>query len=106
MGLTFKENCPDLRNTRVVDLVAECNSFNCQVDVYDPWVDKQEAVEEYGITPIEEPQQGQYDAVILAVAHDQFKELGAEKLRSYGKPQYILYDIKYLLNADEVDGRL
>ena len=106
MGLTFKENCPDLRNTRVVDLVAEFNSFNCQVDVYDPWVDKQEAVEEYGITPIEEPQQGQYDAVILAVAHDQFKELGAEKLRSYGKPQYILYDIKYLLNADEVDGRL
>jgi len=106
MGLTFKENCPDLRNTRVVDLVAEFNSFNCLVDVYDPWVDKQEAVEEYGITPIEEPQQGQYDAVILAVAHDQFKELGAEKLRSYGKPQHILYDIKYLLNADDVDGRL
>jgi len=106
MGLTFKENCPDLRNTRVVDLVAEFNSFNCQVDVYDPWVDKQETVEEYGITPIEEPQQGQYDAVILAVAHDQFKKLGAERLRSYGKPQHILYDIKYLLNADEVDGRL
>jgi len=106
MGLTFKENCPDLRNTRVVDLVAEFNSFNCQVDVYDPWVDKQEAVEEYGITPIEEPQQGQYDAVILAVAHDQFKKLGAERLRIYGKPQHILYDIKYLLNADEVDGRL
>jgi len=106
MGLTFKENCPDLRNTRVVDLVAEFNSFNCQVDVYDPWVDKQEAVEEHAITPIEEPQQGQYDAVILAVAHDQFKKLGAVRLRGYGKPQHVLYDIKYLLNADEVDGRL
>ena len=106
MGLTFKENCPDLRNTRVVDLVFGFNSFNCHVDVYDPWADKQEAVEEYGITPIEEPQQGQYDAMILAVAHDQFKKLGAQRLRSYGKPQHILYDIKYLLNADEVDGRL
>jgi len=106
MGLTFKENCPDLRNTRVVDLVAEFNSFNCQVDIYDPWVDKQEAVEEYGIRPIEEPQKSQYDAVILAVAHDQFKKLGAERLRSYGKSQHVLYDIKYLLDKGQVDGRL
>ena len=96
MGLTFKENCPDLRNTRVVDLISEFNSFNSQVDVYDPWVDKEEAQEVYGILPIEEPQQDTYDAVILAVAHDQFKELGADKLHSYGKEQHILYDIKYL----------
>ena len=106
MGLTFKENCPDLRNTRVVDLMAKFNSFNCHVDVYDPWVDKKEAEEEYGISPIEAPQQGVYDAVILAVAHDQFKELGADKLRSFGKEQHILYDIKYILNANQVDGRL
>jgi len=106
MGLTFKENCPDIRNTRVVDLVAEFESFNCHVDVYDPWVDKQEADEEYGITPIEEPQIGIYDAVILAVAHDEFKVIGAEKMHSYGKGQHILYDIKYLFDIDEVDGRL
>ena len=106
MGLTFKENCPDLRNTRVMDLIAEFNSFNCHTDVYDPWVDKEEAQKVYGITPIEELRQGEYDAIILAVAHDQFKELSANKLRSYGKEQHILYDIKYLLKADEVDGRL
>ena len=106
MGLGFKENCPDLRNTRVVDLMAGLNSFNCHVDVYDPWAGKKEAEEEYGITLIEAPQQGTYDVVILAVAHDQFKELGADKLRSFGKEQHILYDIKYILNANQVDGRL
>jgi len=106
MGLTFKENCPDLRNTRVVDLVAEFESFNCHVDVYDPWVDKQEAEEEYGIMPIEAPQIGDYDAVILAVAHDEFKALGAKQMHSYGKDQHVLYDIKYLLHTDDVDGRL
>ena len=106
MGLTFKENCPDLRNTRVVDLIAEFESFNCHVDVYDPWVDKQEAEEEYCITPIEAPQTANYDAIILAVAHDEFKALGAEQLHSYGKEQHILYDIKYILDANDVDGRL
>ena len=106
MGLTFKENCPDLRNTRVVDLIAEFESFNCHVDVYDPWVDKQEAEEEYGITPIETPQTGTYDAVILAVAHDEFKALGAEQMHSYGRDQHVLYDIKYLLDTKGVDGRL
>lgn len=106
MGLTFKENCPDLRNTRVVDLVAEFESFNCHVDVYDPWVDNQEAEDEYGVTPIEAPKTADYDAVILAVAHDEFKELGAEQLHSYGKEQHILYDIKYILDANDVDGRL
>jgi len=106
MGLTFKENCPDLRNTRVVDLIAEFKSFNCHVDVYDPWVDKQEAEEEYGITPIEAPQTDAYDAVILSVAHDEFKVLGAEQMHSYGKEQHVLYDIKYLLDTNDVDGRL
>jgi UDP-N-acetyl-D-galactosamine dehydrogenase len=106
MGLTFKENCPDLRNTRVVDLVEEFESFNCNVDVYDPWVDKDEAVHEYNIKPIDQPVEGKYDAILLAVAHDKFKQLSAEKIRVYGKDNHVLYDIKYLLDADEVDGRL
>jgi len=106
MGLAFKENCPDLRNTRVVDLVEGFNNLNCHVYVFDPWVDKQEAIDEYGIQLIDEPEIGKYDAIILAVAHDQFKELGAVILRSYGKEQHILYDIKYILDLQDSDGRL
>jgi UDP-N-acetyl-D-galactosamine dehydrogenase len=106
MGLTFKENCPDLRNTRVVDLVKEFNGFNCNVDVYDPWVDKDEAVHEYNIKPIDQPIEGKYDAILLAVAHDEFKELSLEQIKPFGKDNYVLYDIKYLLNSNEVDGRL
>lgn len=106
MGLTFKENCPDLRNTRVIDLVEAFKTFNCNVDVYDPWVDKAEAEREYGIIPIDAPATGSYDAVILAVAHGEFVEMGAEQIRGYGKKSNVLYDIKYILKADEVDGRL
>ena len=106
MGLAFKENCPDLRNTRVVDLVEEFTDFNCLVDVYDPWVDIAEAQHEYGITPISSPAEGEYDAIILAVAHQQFKEVGVEQLRKYGKENHVLYDIKYILSPAEVDGRL
>jgi len=106
MGLTFKENCPDLRNTRVVDLVEEFEGFNCNVDVYDPWVDKDEAVHEYGIKPIDQPIKGKYDAILLAVAHDEFKELSLEQIKAFGKDNHVLYDIKYLLKANEVDGRL
>lgn len=106
MGLTFKENCPDLRNTRVVDLVAELRSFNCKVDVYDPWVDKDEAESEYGIMPVGAPAVGKYDAIILAVAHDEFKEMGVDQIRKLGRENHVLYDIKYLFPADEVDGRL
>jgi UDP-N-acetyl-D-galactosamine dehydrogenase len=106
MGLTFKENCPDLRNTRVVDLVEEFEGFNCKVDVYDPWVDKDGAVHEYSITPIDQPEAGKYDAILLAVAHDEFKALSAEQIRTFGKDNHVLYDIKYLLNANESDGRL
>ena len=106
MGLTFKENCPDLRNTRVVDLVEEFEGFNCNVDVYDPWVDKDEAVHEYDIKPIDQPTEGKYDAILLAVAHDEFKALTLEQIKSFGKDNHILYDIKYLLDANEVDGRL
>ena len=106
MGLTFKENCPDLRNTRVVDLVEEFKGFNCSVDVYDPWVDKQEAHREYGITPVDGLAKGEYDAVVLAVSHDEFKKMSIEEINILGKDNFVLYDIKYLLKADQVDGRL
>ena len=106
MGLTFKENCPDIRNTRVVDLVKEFEGFNCNVDVYDPWVDKDEAVHESNIKPIDKPIKGKYDAILLAVAHDEFKALTVEQIRAYGKVSHVLYDIKYLIKANESDGRL
>jgi UDP-N-acetyl-D-glucosamine/UDP-N-acetyl-D-galactosamine dehydrogenase len=106
MGLTFKENCPDLRNTRVVDLVKEFKSFNCQVDVYDPWVDKVKAYNEYDIAPVDKPSNDYYDAIVVAVAHKEFKDLTSEEIRSFGKNNHVLYDIKYLLGAHEVDGRL
>lgn len=106
MGLTFKENCPDLRNTRVVDIVAELEDYHCVVEVYDPWVDGAEAQREYQITPIVQPQIGSYDAIMLAVAHQQFKDLGAAALRTLGKPHAIIYDLKYILPADAADLRL
>ena len=106
MGLTFKENCPDLRNTRVVDLVKEFEGFNCNVDVCDPWVDKDEAIHEYNIKPINKPIKGKYDAILLAVSHDEFKALTVEQIRAYGREAHVLYDIKYLLKANESDGRL
>ena len=106
LGLAFKENCPDLRNTRVVDIVQEFRDYHAQVDVYDPWVDQQEAQREYGIELVATPKPGHYDAMILAVAHRQFRELGAAGLRALGKPGAVLFDVKYLLPAGEVDGRL
>ena len=106
MGLTFKENCPDIRNTRVIDLIKEFEGFNCNVDVYDPWVNKNEAVKEYNIKPIDMPKKNKYDAILLAVPHEEFKTLTAEQIHSYGKKNHVLYDIKYLLKAYESDGRL
>lgn len=106
MGLAFKENCPDLRNTRVVDIVSELAEYNIQVDVYDPWVSAVEAQHEYGITPITEPAVNAYDGVVLAVAHNEFRMLGIEAIRKYGKAKQIIYDLKYLLRAEEADLRL
>ena len=106
LGLSFKENCPDLRNTRVVDIVAGLKSYGVQVDIYDPWVSKEEAHHEYGLDPIDEPAKGVYDATVVAVAHRQFAELGAEGLRAFGKPQHVLYDLKYVLPAESSDLRL
>ncbi|MBT5798125.1 MAG: Vi polysaccharide biosynthesis UDP-N-acetylglucosamine C-6 dehydrogenase TviB [Porticoccaceae bacterium] len=106
MGLTFKEDCPDLRNTRVVDVVKELSSFHCNIDIYDPWIDKEESIREYGISPVEQPEQGKYDAVIIAVAHHHFKAMSIDAIRALGKENYILYDIKYILPTEHVDGRL
>ncbi len=106
MGLTFKENCPDLRNTRVVDIVKELADYDVQTDVFDPWASAAEAVHEYGISPVQQPQLGAYDAIIIAVAHHQFKSMGGEAIRALGKPEHVLYDLKYLLPASCSDLRL
>jgi UDP-N-acetyl-D-galactosamine dehydrogenase len=106
MGLTFKENCPDLRNTRVIDLVNEFKGFNFNVDIYDPWVDKNDAINEYDIKPIDYPIERKYDAILLAVAHDKFKELTLKQIKDFGKDNHVIYDIKYLLKTNEADGRL
>lgn len=106
MGLTFKENCPDIRNTKVIDIVSELKEYGVTADVYDPWVDSKEAEHEYGITPINSPENGSYDAVILAVAHKQFREMGAQGIKALTKPEHIIYDLKYLLPAGTADLRL
>jgi UDP-N-acetyl-D-galactosamine dehydrogenase len=106
MGLSFKENCPDIRNTKVIDLVDEFSSFNCSIDVYDPWVDKHEAFNQYKIKLIEHPAKGKYDAIVLAVAHNKFRDFSHKEIMAFGKDKHVIYDIKYLLSADEVDGRL
>ncbi len=106
MGLTFKENCPDIRNTRVVDIVAELHTYGVNVDIYDPWVDADEARHEYGISPVQQPDKGKYDAIILAVAHDQFRQMPISAIRALGTPQAIVYDLKYLVPADQTDARL
>ncbi len=106
MGLTFKENCPDLRNTKVIDMMNELNSFNAMTEVYDPWVNPETAQAAYGITIIDYPRCNEYDGIILAVAHQQFKDMGAEQIRQFGKENHILYDIKYILPPDASDIRL
>ncbi len=105
MGLTFKENCPDLRNTKVTDIVSELKEYNINVDITDPWCSSEEAEHEYGLTTTT-PEQNKYDAIILAVAHNEFKELGVENIRKLGKDNHVLYDLKYLLPKESVDMRL
>lgn len=106
MGLTFKENCPDLRNTRVMDVIRELEEYNVRVDVYDPWINADDAYHEYGIQPIEAPQTAAYDGVLLAVGHRQFIEMGAEAIRQLGRENHVLYDLKYVLPKEAVDLRL
>jgi len=106
LGLAFKENCPDLRNTRVVDIVDALKGYNAQVEIVDPWVDAAAAMHEYGIGLIGAPEPGQYDAVIVAVGHREFAEIGGAGIRAFGKPASVLYDVKYVLPREAVDGRL
>ena len=106
LGLAFKENCPDLRNTRVVDIIDELSACNANVDVYDPWVSAEQAGHEFGLKLTTSLTDNIYDAVIVAVAHEQFAEMGVDTIRSLMRDQGILYDIKYLFPADQVDGRL
>lgn len=106
MGLAFKENCPDFRNTRVVDIVDELNDYGANIDIYDPWVDREKAEKEYSVNLIDSPEEGDYDAIILAVAHKEIADMGVEKIRKLGKSEHVLFDIKYLFSAEDVDGRL
>jgi UDP-N-acetyl-D-galactosamine dehydrogenase len=106
MGLTFKENCPDLRNTRVVDMVSELQDYHCAVDVYDPWVSITEAEHEYGIIPVRQPEIKAYDGIVLAVAHHQFRQMGVDAIRGFGRSNHVLYDLKYIFPADATDLRL
>jgi UDP-N-acetyl-D-galactosamine dehydrogenase len=106
MGLTFKENCPDLRNTKIVDVVKELKEYNINVDITDPWCSSEQAEHEYGLTLSAIGEENKYDAIILAVSHDEFKKLGVENIRKLGKVNHVLYDLKYLLPKNEVDMRL
>uniref|UniRef100_UPI0035169E69 UDP binding domain-containing protein n=1 Tax=Brevundimonas sp. TaxID=1871086 RepID=UPI0035169E69 len=106
MGLTFKENCPDMRNTRVVDVRKSLLDGGLEVDVFDPWVSPDEVRHEYGFDVIGAPQPGTYDGIILAVAHEDFRKQGAAAFRKLGKPDHVLYDLKYLFTADQTDARL
>lgn len=106
LGLAFKENCPDLRNTRVVDIMHALYGYKATVDVHDPWVDAAEAEHEYGIRPLADPQAGTYDAVVVAVGHRQFVDMGSEGVRAFCKPDAVIYDVKSVLPREAVDGRL
>lgn len=106
LGLSFKENCPDVRNTKVIDIVHELEEYNIEVDVYDPWVDKAEAEREYNVTPISKPTMNNYDGIILAVAHNEFVDMGVEQIRTLGKTSHVLYDLKYVFTKEDTDIRL
>jgi UDP-N-acetyl-D-galactosamine dehydrogenase len=106
LGLTFKENCPDLRNSKVADVVRELANYGAEVDVFDPWIDADEAEHEYGIRPIKRLRDGVYDAAVVAVGHKQFRDMGIGNVRKACRKKHVVYDIKYVFGADEVDGRL
>lgn len=106
MGLSFKENCPDIRNTKIVDMVKALKEYDLDLDIYDPWVDPLDAAKEYGIDPVSSLANGKYDAMVLAVAHDQFKQMSIDEFKVLAKEKYVLYDLKYILNQLDVDIRL
>jgi len=106
LGLTFKENCPDVRNTKVADVVKDLQSFGCRVDVHDPWADAREAEHEYGIRIVANPERGAYDAIVVAVAHREFVALGPKGVRAFGSPNVVIFDIKHVLPKEASDARL
>jgi len=106
MGLSFKENCPDIRNTKIIDMVKALKEYELDLDIYDPWVDSKEVEHEYGLAPISTLKNSEYDAIILAVAHDQFKQMTPTELHALGKNKHVLYDLKYLLENDGSNIRL
>lgn len=106
MGLTFKENCPDIRNTKVTDVIADLHSFHTNIDIYDPWADAEEVKHEYGLTLVENPKQNHYDAVIITVAHNQIRDMGIEAIHKLCKDNHVIFDVKYLFNKEDVDDRL
>lgn len=106
MGLSFKENCPDIRNTKIVDMVKALKEYDLDLDIYDPWVDPLDAAKEYGIDPVASLANAKYDAIVLAVAHDQFKQMSIDEFKAVAKEKYVLYDLKYILNHTDVDIRL
>ena len=106
MGLSFKEDCPDIRNTKVIDIAHELKEYNCEVSIHDPWVDKREAQKEFSIDLIDSPRMDEYDGIIIAVSHAQFKKMGIKKIRSFGKSEHVIYDLKYLFSSNLVDKRL
>jgi UDP-N-acetyl-D-galactosamine dehydrogenase len=106
LGLAFKENCPDLRNSKVVDVIRELSKFGAKVEVYDPWVNSQEAHKEYNLKPVRTLRRNRYDAAVLAVGHDEFKKLGAPAIRRLCRRNHVFYDIKYAFPVAQTDGRL
>ena len=106
LGFAFKENCPDMRNTRVIDIVETLKAYNAEVDVHDPWIDSQQAHDEYELSMVDNPTADTYDAVILAVAHEQIVATGIEVIQSYARVESVIYDVKSVLPSDRVDGRL
>jgi len=106
LGLTFKENCPDIRNTKVIDVVRELEKYGAKVDIYDPWADGEECHHEYGVRPIRRLKPGTYDAAVIAVSHRQFRELGVDGVRRLCHKQHVVYDIKHVFPSNQVDGRL
>ena len=106
LGFTFKENCPDIRNTRVVDVVEGLERYGCEVDVYDPWASSEEAVKEYGVCLKKDLMDDSYDAVVVCVAHEEFVKMGADAMRALCKRSHVIYDVKHILKAKDVDIRL
>ncbi len=106
MGLTFKENCPDIRNTKVVDVISDLDEFHANIEVFDPWADADEVEAEYGLKLVPEPTKGHYDAILACVAHDQIKTLTSAELKALCKPNHVIYDVKHIFDKDVVDGRL